>query len=181
MKRRLCLGFTGLSFTAVTGCYQKVSGSGGLEFSFQPWVPLLVIIAGVAAALAGVVLLVRGQRFWGACLVIAGPLAAGVVAPGMFLDRVVVNEEGFYSRHGFWWDSSIHRIRYEELNSVRLVVEENAGRRGRTYSYFFDCTFKSGKKERVPLGDIMREALPEIAEQFRNHGVPVIVPPNLPD
>jgi hypothetical protein len=94
---------------------------------------------------------------------------------------VVVNQEGFYSRHGFWWSPTVHNIRYDELDLVRLVVEEKPSRRGKTYSYYFDCTFKTGKQERVPLGDIMREALPEIAEQFRQHGVPVELPPNLPD
>ncbi|HWG44904.1 MAG TPA: hypothetical protein VN688_19175 [Gemmataceae bacterium] len=92
-----------------------------------------------------------------------------------------MNQDGFYSRHGFWWNQTIHQIRYEELNRVQLVVEGKTGRRGKTYSYYFDCSFKSGKQERVPLGDIMREALPEIAEQFRRHGVPVQIPANLPD
>ncbi len=63
---------------------------------------------------------------------------------------------------------------------VRVVVEEKPGRSGKTYSYYYDCIFKSGKQERVPLGEVMREALPEIAEQFRKHGVPVEIPPNLP-
>lgn len=112
---------------------------------------------------------------------LAGPLVAGAIAPGMYLDRVIVNQDGFYSRHGFWWDPTIHRITYEELKLVRLAVEEQSSRRGKTYTYYFDCSFKSGKQERVPLGDIMREAVPEIAEQFRRHGVPVELPPNLPN
>ena len=62
--------------------------------------------------------------------------------------------------------------------SVELTFSQG---RGKTYSYYFDCHFKAGKKERVPLGDIMREALPEIAEQFRKHGVPVQIPANLPN
>ena len=48
-------------------------------------------------------------------------------------------------------------------------------------SYHFDCHLKSGKMERVPLDDIMREALPEIVDQFEKHGVPVQIPPNLPE
>jgi hypothetical protein len=99
----------------------------------------------------------------------------------MYLDRVIVNQEGFYSRHGFWWKPTIHRVRYDELHEVHLVVEEQHVRGGKRYSYSFDCSLKSGKKERVPLGDVIREALPEIADQFRKHGVQVIIPPNLPD
>jgi hypothetical protein len=181
MKQRLRWALLGLCCTLLTGCYRKVAEDGGLVFSFEPWVPLLVAVVGVAAVPVGIVLFARGQRFWGVCLAVVGPLAAGVVAPGMYLDRVVVNQDGFYSRHGFWWNPTIHQIRYEDLSQVQLVVEEKSGRRGKTYSYYFDCSFKSGKQERVPLGDIMREALPEIAEQFRAHGVPVHVPPNLPE
>jgi hypothetical protein len=179
MKRHLGWVVLGLSFAALTGCYRKVSENGGLVFSFEPWVAGLVAVLGVAAVPVGIVLFVRGQRFWGVCLAILGPLAAVVVAPGMYLDRVVVNQDGFYSRHGFWWNPTVHQIRYGDLSQVQLVVEERSGRRGKTYSYYFDCSFKSGKQERVPLGDIMREALPEIAQQFREHGVPVHLPPNL--
>jgi hypothetical protein len=180
-KGSRCLS-AGLCSTVIAGCYQKVSENGSLTFTFQPWLPLLVALVGIAAVPVGIMLLVRRRRFWGICLLIVGPLAAAAVAPGMYLDKVVVNEEGFYSRHGFWWNSTIHQIRYEELSLVRVGFEERIGRRGKTYSYYFDCTFKSGKpQERVPLGDIMREALPEIAEQFRKHGVPVQIPSNLPN
>lgn len=115
-------------------------------------------------------------------MAVGGFLATGVIAPGLYLDQVALNREGFRSQHGFWWAMTDHQIRYEELAHVRLVVEEKIGRRGRkSHSYYFDCTFQSGRQERVPLGDIMREALPEIAEQFRKHGVPVHVPTNLPN
>lgn len=76
----------GLCFTALAGCYRKVSENGGLVFSYEPWVPLVVVVGGLAVLLVGVVLLVRKQLFWGICLVIVGPLVLGVVAPGMYLD-----------------------------------------------------------------------------------------------
>jgi hypothetical protein len=180
MRRRLICGFAGLCCVVLAGCYQKVEEKSGLTFTFQPWVPLLVALGGVIALPIGIVLFNRGQRFWGVLLAVGGPLIAGGVAPGMYMDRVVVNQDGFYSRHGFWFSPKIHDIRYEDLSQVKLVVEESTGRRGKSYSYYFDCSFKSGKQERVPLGDIMREALPEIAGQFRQHGVPVLIPPNLP-
>jgi hypothetical protein len=164
----------------LAGCFRRVTENGDVIFSFEPWVPLLVVFGGFVVLLIGVVLLLQKQRFWGILVAIAGPLIAGVIAPGMYQDHVVVNQEGFYSRHGFWWNPTTHKILYKDLNQVQLVIEERTGRRGKTKSYFFDCTFKSGQQERVPLGDIMREALPEITEQFRVNGVPLQVPPNLP-
>lgn len=47
-----------------------------------------------------------------------------VIAPMMYLDRVAVNQDGFYSHRGFWWNPTVHQIRYDELSEVRLVVDE---------------------------------------------------------
>lgn len=181
MKKSVQFGVAGACCLALAGCYRKVSEGGSLTLSLQPWVPLLVAIAGVVLVPVGVVLLTRRQLLWGIALPVVGLLMAIAIAPGMYLDRVVVNEEGFTSRHGFWWSPSVHDIRYKDLSVVRVVVEERTTRRGKSYSYSFDCSFKSGREERVPLGDVMREALPEIAQQFRAHGVPVEIPPNLPE
>lgn len=165
----------------IAGCYQRATEGNDAVFSFQAWVPLCVVLVGLAAVPAGLVMFARNQKVWGVIVALGGPILAGVIAPGMFLDRVIVNEDGFYSRHGFWWSPSIHKIRYDDLSEVILVVEESTGRRGRkSYSYYFDCNFKSGSQERVPLGDIMREALPEISQQIRNHNVPLRIPADLP-
>ena len=181
MIRRLALALTVVCFLVAVGCIEKTSGADGVVFAYLLWVPALLVVGGIAAVPFGVLAIRRKRLAWGVCLVIAGPAIAGAVAPGMFLDKVVVTEEGFTSRHGFWWNPTVHSVRYENLNQVRLTVEERSGRRGKKYSYFFDCDLKSGGQERVPLGDIMREAVPDIAGQFRKHGVPVHIPPNLPD
>lgn len=181
MLRRLALALTGVCCLAAVGCIEKAAGADGTVYSFQTWIPALLVVAGVAGVPGGILLFRRKSRFWGVVLVVVGPVIASVVAPGMFLDKVVVGEDGFTSRHGFWWNPSIHTVRYDDLSQVRLTVEERSGRRGKKYSYYFDCDLKSGRQERVPLGDIMREAVPEIAGQFRKHGVPVHIPPNLPD
>jgi hypothetical protein len=182
MKRFVSISALAICCSLLAGCYDKVTDANGLTFSFQIWVPIAIILAGIVAVPIGIVLLRRKQYFWGVVLVLGGIAGAFAIAPGMFLDKVIVNQTGFYSRHGFWWNSTVHDIKYDQLNLVQLVVEESTGRRGRkNYSYYFDCSLKSGKRDRVPLGDIMREALPEIAEQFRKHGVTVQMPPNLPN
>ena len=181
MKQRLCCLLAAVVCMSLAGCYQKVADQNGLTFSFAPWVSILVALAGLAAVPIGIVLFLKRQFFWGIVLVIAGPLAAILLAPGLYLDYVTVNQRGFYSRHGLWFNPTVHDIRYDDLTQVRVTVEERSTRRGKSYSYFFDCSFKNGQQERVPLGDIMREALPEIAEQFRTHGVPMHIPANLPN
>lgn len=62
MKRRGNYLIAGLGCTILVGCYQKVSNSDGIVFSFQPWVPLLAILAGLAVVAAGIILYVCKQR-----------------------------------------------------------------------------------------------------------------------
>jgi hypothetical protein len=183
MKRRLSWFFAGMGLAAVAGCYQQTSENNSLVFSYQAWVPPLVALVGVALIPAGIFLFTRQQRrFAGVCVAVLGPIVAIGIAPTFYMDRVVVSEEGFYSRHGFWWDPTVHQVRFQDLNQVTLVVEEKIGRRGRkNYSYYFDCSFKQGKQERIPLGDLVRQAMPEIVKRFKEHGVPIQVPPNLPE
>lgn len=182
MNRRFCCVAAAFCCACLAGCYRKTVEDGAIVYSFQPWVPLLTLVGGVVAVPVGIALYRGNNRTWGAACVILGPLAAGGLAPGMFQDHVRVDAEGFQSRHGFWFAPTVHNIRYADLDQVRVSFEEHRSlRRRRSYSYYFDCYFKSGAQERVPLGDIMRQALPEIAEQFRSHGVPVHIPPNLPD
>jgi len=178
--KRIARVALGICSVLLAGCHRKVSGENGLEFSFQPWVPLLAILAGIAVTIVGISVFRRNKPIRGLLLIVGAPLAVVVFVPGLWLDRVIVNNDGFYSRHGFWFSPVAHEIKYDELSLVQVTVEERMGRRGKTYNYYFDCSFKSGKRERVPLGDLMREALPEIAEQFRRQGVPVQMPPNLP-
>lgn len=179
MRRRLGWLF-GISLFLLAGCYQRVASDEGFVISFQPWVPLLVALGGLALVPVGILLFARRHRFRGALIMIVGPLVAIGVAPGMYLDRVVLDEQGFYARHGFWWSPTIHRINYKDLRMIKLAVEQRTTRNGTDYNYFFDCVFKDGKTERVPLGDIMRESLPEIADEFRKHNVQVVLPPDMP-
>src|SRR5262245_10025930 len=112
--RRLTRCILAAAFCLIlSGCYKRIATGNELIFSFQSWVPILLIVLGLLAVPIGIAIFANRQKFWGVILMIAGPIAAGVVAPGMFLDKVVVNEQGFYSRHGFWFSPSIHDIRYD--------------------------------------------------------------------
>jgi hypothetical protein len=179
MKRTIHV-LLGICCLLVVGCLKRTNDGGDMVFRYQLWVPLLVVTIGIILVPVGIFMVARQRRFWGIVVILGGALASLIVAPQMYLDKVIVNQEGFYSRHGWWFSPTIHEIRYDDLQRVQVVVEERQGRHGKNYSYYFDCFYKTGKKERVPLGDVMREAVPEIAEQFRAHGVAVDMPSNLP-
>ena len=181
MKRIVNCLLAGVCCFLLSGCYKRVSENGNTTISFESWVPLLIAVGGLFAVPIGLLLFTKKQKFWGIVLIILGPLAAIALAPGMFQDHVVVSKDHFFSRHGFWWSPITHEVKYDDLNRVHVTVEEKTGRRGRkSYSYFFECSFKNGKQERVPLGDLMKEALPDIVHGFREHGIRVDVPDNMP-
>lgn len=182
MIRRVCYLLIVITTMMVTGCYQKDITNEGTVYSIQSWVPILTGLGGIIAVVVGIMLLKYQKYMWGIVFAIGGPIATVAIAPMLMMDRVVVSQQGFISTHGFWWSKTIHDIKYAELANVVISVEEKTGRRGRkNYSYYFDCSFKSGGQERVPLGDLMREALKDILQQFMLNKVPVSIPPQLSD
>src|SRR5262245_54146842 len=102
----------------LAGCYRKTTDN-GIVVTFAPWVPASIIFAGFVVVVLGVFLFARRQRLWGILAALGGIFFAGAVAPGMYQDKTAVTDQGFYSRHGFWWNPSIHDIRYEDLTGVR--------------------------------------------------------------
>ncbi len=170
-----------LFLLCLSGCYERFDQGGNLVFGYALWVPLLILGAALAFFGLGVAVFLKSDKFYGLVLMLVGPIAVGILVPSIFIARVEVNDEGFFSKHGLWWAPTAHQVRFDELSQVRLHVEEKLGKRGRkSHSYSFDCSLKSGKQERVPISDVVSEALPEIAERFRKHGIPIHVPANMP-
>jgi hypothetical protein len=165
-----------LAFAAVClipGCTtEKVDGDTTV-FSFVLWVPLIVLLAGVIAFFAGV-LMRRNSARWGWGLMIFGPILCLLLAPGLFLDKATVNQDRFTLRTGFWFAPTIHDVRFADLSGIDLIAEERASRRGRRTSYFLLCHRKSGQSEKVPVGDLMkRGAAAKILETAKQLGVPI--------
>lgn len=180
MKRRLACTLAVSACAVLSGCYQRIDKPEGATYSFSPVVPILMIVVGLVLIGMGVVVFARRRFMWGAILALLGLGAAVAVAPGMYLDHVVVGKDEFTSRHGFWWSPVIHRVRYDDLAAVDVIVEEKRQRGRRTFSYSLNCISKTGQQEIVPLGDIMREALTELAVKFQGHNIPANIPTEMP-
>jgi hypothetical protein len=178
--RRAFQAVAALGLFALAGCTQRVEQNGDVVHSYETWVPIAIGVGGLLAVPVGVLMFRKGKKFWGILVAVLGPLASVGLAPGMAEDSVTVNNEHFVSTHGFWWDRQKHDVRFDDLTSIKVFVEEKQGRRGKTYSYYFDCSYRNKPTERVPLGDLMKEALPDIAAQFREHNVNVLGAENMP-
>src|SRR5579859_7003828 len=84
---------------AISGCATtyETQDADATVFRWHLWVPLLAIAGGIVCVFLGLLL-----RHWSArlsmTLVFLGPLACIVLAPGLFKDKVTVNQEGFTLR-----------------------------------------------------------------------------------
>ncbi len=74
----------------------------------------------------------------------------------MFLDKVVVDKQGFRLRTGLPFLASEREVKFGEIATMTITKKTHGvGRRRRT-NYDLHCTKKSGGEIVVPLGDLMK-------------------------
>lgn len=163
--------FLGLAVVALmlSGCVEKTEEAGRSTYGFAGWVIALVIIGGLVSVPLGWVVRRLSER-WGWVLMIVGPIALVIVAPALFLDRVVVDNQHFEARYGFWFAPTTHDLTYADVRSMTVVAVP--GRRGQT-KYELHCALRNGGETVVHVGDLVRYAVPEILTRARAAGVPV--------
>lgn len=154
-----------------TGCSQHVQNGSTHTFSYSILSAIGLFLGGIAGAVAGWFL--RDSRF-GIVLMIGGPVASLLFAPGYFLDKVQVDDEKLYIHEGLWIAPTIVDVKFADMNSVSLTQEEKRGRRGRTYTeYFINFNTKTSGEHKVEIDNLVEEAMIPIAEKIKAHGIPV--------
>ena len=175
--KRLALvraGLLGLPLLLLTGCVHQTTVGDASTFGYDLWVPAAALVGGLLAAPLGWVLRQRSARL-GWMLLIAGPLAAFGLAPSLFADRVILNPDHFAVHTGIWGMTSVHEVKFDNLQSMKLTSEVSTGRRGRKKTdYYFTCLMKSGETLKVPMSNAVTElaAMPIILE-ISKRGIPV--------
>lgn len=164
----------GCFLTLLAGCTRQTQSGDTTTIKFETWVPVSVIFAGIAAFAAGLFLRTRNGRF-GWVLLILGPLAAILMGPGMFNDKVTVNPRHFTLQVGFWFAPNIHDVTYADIGNIKIIMEETRGARGRrNKSYYLLCHMKSGADKKVPMGELMKSGGAEqVIEQAQKLGIAV--------
>jgi hypothetical protein len=142
------------------------------------WVLPAVILAGIGA-IAGGVLWTRADRFRGVILAVFGLAFLIIASPMMVLDRVEISGDRLYLNTGFWFSPTRHEIHFSEVSRAEVEVEVKESRSGPVNSYGFVFYLKSGQKERVPIGDLMKQAYREILAATDKHHIPVQIPANM--
>ncbi|WP_442484867.1 hypothetical protein [Aeoliella sp. SH292] len=141
-----------------SGCVEEKVDGTTHTFTYDWWIPTVMLLGGVLAIPIGLALRRTSSRF-GWALIIGGPIAALGVAPSLFLDRSVVDDQHFSVRSGIWGMTAIHDVDYDQLAHVRYIVEESTGRRGRkNLDYYLVCTHRDGSSSKIPMGNPCAEA-----------------------
>ena len=115
----------------------------------------------------------RWTAKYGYTISVVSVVAIIVVVPAMYCDKVVIDDEHFEAKYGFWFDQSIHKVTFSDLQEIRYV-ERMDSRNKRQID--LECVHKSGSVDRVHAGDLVINAVPEILRRARQKGVPITEP-----
>jgi len=159
-----------LALCLISGCYEHVSRGNQSLYRFAWWVGPMVIVGGILGVLIGWLLRKRSQT-WGVLLMVMAPVLLVIVAPAMYSDHVLIDDEHFETRYGFWFSPAKHNLRFEDLREIRYVAVP--GSRGST-NHELHCIANTGQTSVVHAGDLVRNTVPEILARAKARGV--IVP-----
>lgn len=174
-RRQLFMAsFAALAICTLTGCVQEKTDGSTHTFTYELWLPLVVLLVGMVVAPIGWMLRIRSSRY-GWSFLILGPVAAIGFAPSLFLERSVVDETGLSIRSGIWGLTAVHELKYAKLRTVSLTSEEVRGRRGsKRTKYYLNCNMSDGTTKKVQLGNnVSQSAAPYFLKEANERGIPV--------
>lgn len=150
-----------------------------MTYKLALYIPLLVTAVALALAALGVFFIKRRHkqklalRFAFVCFLMAA-LVGGVMAPGMFLDRVTLDERRLEQPHGIWFMPGYGPKGFDlaRVREIAISVRERTARRGRRVSEeVWTATYDDGSTEAVVAGDLWKYHGREIIERLRKRGI----------
>jgi hypothetical protein len=166
-----------------TGCIQETIEGSTHTFTFEWWVPTLTLLGGLATAPVGWILgrsgwrLFRWRGRWSlALLLFLGLNVAILMAPAMYNDRSVVDDNSFFYTTGFWWNQTVHDVKLDDLVRIRIIVEEKKGRHGRKREhYYLVFERKDGTSAKMSEGHTTGRAAARLFLKHANErGIPLV-------
>lgn len=161
------------SCLAICGCVREKVNGGTTVYDFESWTWLAAGAGGLGLVAAG--WLMSESAWWrrgGVALI--GVILLVVLVPGMLTDRLEVDNDHFHIRTGLWFNQVDHDIRFDDIQRMELTSKSRWSRRGKRTSYDLAVYHRSGAIENVPVGDLMKAGLVNIADRARMHGAEVV-------
>ncbi|HVX11323.1 MAG TPA: hypothetical protein VHC22_09100 [Pirellulales bacterium] len=157
----------------LAGCVDESTTGDKTTFTFSVWVPLAVVLGSIAATAVGAAVRTRNKRL-GYVLLIGGPVALIVVAPGIFLDRVDIDRNQLTVRTGFWFMPNVQEIDLRHVKTIEVVAEQRRTRRGTRTDYKLIFHTADGSARTVSAGDLLKQSLPKITTIAHEQGIEVV-------
>jgi hypothetical protein len=159
----------------LNGCFKESVSGDVTTITFDSWVPIVTLVVCVGGFILAWFLR-NFEKIQGFCylVMLGAPLALLFFFPATLLDKIVVDPNHFTLQTGFWFYPTTHDIKFAELSRIEIGSTVSYSRRGRNVSYHLECYKKRGGSERVPAGDMMRDALDKVLGMAAQQGVPVI-------
>lgn len=154
----------------ILGCYEHESHGNQSVYQFAGWVAPTVIGGSILCIPIGW-LLGKWSPKWGFVLMGMAPILLVMVAPSMYSDRVLIDDEHFEAIYGSWFSPSKHDVRFRDLREIRHVAVR--GSYGRTL-YELHCIANTGQVTVVHAGDLVKNTVPEILARAKARGVVVV-------
>ena len=166
----------GLAFLLLffSGCVNEEIEGDRHTFTYELWLPALVLVGGIVAGVAGFFLReATGRLGW--ALLIGGPIAAIFFAPSLFLERAVVDDSMFSNQSGIWGLTAGTEVQLDEIKSIRITSKEVRSRRRRSTNYYLVCTTNDGSDVTIPVNNKVSEtAGAYLLRQAAGRGIPVL-------
>jgi hypothetical protein len=168
-----CTALLGIAF--VTGCFDQTIDGDKITMTCSPWVEQVVIGLSIGAFVVAFVLRKRSITVPIAFIVV-GLFGFLVLLPVAQLDNIVLDDEHYERNGGFSYFHRVHdEINFKQTKQIEIIQVKKKGRRGGTQNnYYFVVTDKVGSEPReLPIGDMARNMISEIADRARKQGVEV--------
>jgi hypothetical protein len=158
----------------ISGCTKESQDGDTTIFTYAAWVPGVVLGGGILGTVVGVLIRKSIERL-GWALIIGGPVATFLFAPGLYADKVTISNERFTMRTGFWFAPTVHEVQLGEVSHIELTSEKRVGRRGTTTNYYMQCHRRAGNMERVPINDLMKNGpLDKVLHVVNGRGIQIV-------
>jgi len=92
----------------------------------------------------------------------------GLMAPAMWMDRVVLDEEKLEQTTGFWWSPTVKGFRLAEAKFVQIVTRRDI--KNRKYEAWV-VEMKDGRVEEFDPGDLWERNGKDITDQLGARGI----------
>jgi hypothetical protein len=142
-------------------------------YKFPAWVPGITIAIAVLAVAAGVFFSWRRHQWLPALIAfVVAMFAGGIIAPGLVMDRVVLDDTKLEQTTGFWFSQTVKGFRLAEVESIRITIMKATGRKDRDYEVWI-AKLKNGRTREVDPGDLWENNGDDIIARLKAKGIEV--------